>query len=74
MTAKRVKPKRTIAQVIESATKRACIALEEESTGHLHDGWSGKAFATWITPAIIAAVKRYLATLTIAHKTKRRKK
>ena len=50
---------KTLGGVIRYATSRALTKMEEEN-GLLQE-WKGDVLASWITPAIIAAVKRHIA-------------
>lgn len=57
--------------VIRKALERELTKMQQEG-GHLHDGWTGPALATWISAGVIASVERYLRQIE-PPKPKRRK-
>jgi hypothetical protein len=52
------KNRNALREVIRKACARELIKMQEEVSGHLHDGWSGDALASWIAPGIIRSVER----------------
>jgi hypothetical protein len=54
------KKPRTIDAVVRDALNRALTGMEEEG-GHIHNGWTGRALASWVAPGVTRAVKRHLS-------------
>lgn len=59
-----MKKKATLDDVIRRALDRRLTNMQQEETGHLHDGWTGRALANWIAPGVIDSVKRHLRSLS----------
>ena len=55
-----LKNPKTLEAIIRSALARE-LAKMEENGGHIDDGWTGVALASWVAPGVIASVKKHLA-------------
>lgn len=55
-----LKNPKTLEAVIRAALSRELTKMQQADTGHLHDGWTGHALASWVAPGVIASVKRHL--------------